>query len=49
MFRRRLAEGKESLQKAFMKKPIVDAIILDCSAESMARKGIQINLTDPSF
>jgi len=37
-------KGRESLSEAFIKKPEVDAIVMDLAAESMARRGIELKL-----
>jgi hypothetical protein len=39
-----IAEAIEVLQTSFIKKPEVDAIVMDYSAEIMARKGIELKL-----
>jgi len=41
---RKIPEAIETLQNRFIKKPNVDSIVMDFSAERMARRGIELRL-----
>ena len=43
-FRNRISEAIEVLQHSFIKKPQIDSIVMDWSAQSMARRGIELRL-----